>query len=731
MAINSPKNDFAEKHRFLTYADEPDTVYDGSKIMDGSVTTDKLANYAVTTDKIDDESITTVKLDDEIVTVSKLASDVVNAINDFPDVGNGLQLANDMLSAKLGAGMAFDGNGAISLSGGNIDGAVSDWLDDHPEATTTVQDGAITAPKIADENVTLSKLNSNVFGTTNYKIYTIGNALSTNNMFIFLFASVDTPTNVKISFDINKHYVNQWCTLRARIYQNTTSDSKTVTAIDSSTPPTNVSKHYDVEFTSDDITITKLTSVAFFFDRPIAREYDIDIFNVKITVNGYEVVPTGVGTYVDGTKANWLTVTEPEISYVATKKYVQESYGQPKQSIEVTDHLLQRFYNVFDDSSKHKTFGYNIFTDYLATPDKSKDIYFNSKSDRLNIISNVSQVNDVETTTEHVSFYSDAYNVDNCDISLISTKSSVANTLKNVLVIGDSVTSGTGAGSEYGPYQRRFAFLVKEEDIDFSRNSNLLMVGTIGATYTLDYEGQQYQVPVHHEGRSGWSLKDYYSNKTFEQGNPFYDGSLAGECKFSLSKYLERYRTIANDGTRLNIGDPLLGTEITASNINTIDVATPDVIVINLGHNDFYITTTVDQFYNMMLDVAGSIRTDFPNAYIVICSTIPLSYCVHQDFYPNYATVPITNISYRYKYYDITAKWKAFIEANTDSHIQIMPLYNVTPTVDSFKWEVANNETVKSIYYTKNEYGSAHPYSPAHTVFAHQMYGIYKYLQTL
>lgn len=66
MAIDSPKNDFAEKHRFLTYADEPDTVYDGSKILDGSVTTDKIADYAVTTDKIDDESITLGKMDDDV-----------------------------------------------------------------------------------------------------------------------------------------------------------------------------------------------------------------------------------------------------------------------------------------------------------------------------------------------------------------------------------------------------------------------------------------------------------------------------------------------------------------------------------------------------------------------------------------------------------------------------------------------------------------------------------------
>lgn len=41
-----------------------------------------------------------------------------------------------------------------------IDEAVNDWLNDHPEATTTVQDGAITTAKLADGAVTDSKLSS-------------------------------------------------------------------------------------------------------------------------------------------------------------------------------------------------------------------------------------------------------------------------------------------------------------------------------------------------------------------------------------------------------------------------------------------------------------------------------------------------------------------------------------------------------------------------------------------
>lgn len=42
-----------------------------------------------------------------------------------------------------------------------VETAVSNWLDDHPEATTTITDGAVTTAKVADGSVTDAKLASN------------------------------------------------------------------------------------------------------------------------------------------------------------------------------------------------------------------------------------------------------------------------------------------------------------------------------------------------------------------------------------------------------------------------------------------------------------------------------------------------------------------------------------------------------------------------------------------
>lgn len=52
------------------------------------------------------------------------------------------------------------GTSTVSLINGTAtDAQVADWLDAHPEATTTVQDGAITNPKLADKAVSMDKTN--------------------------------------------------------------------------------------------------------------------------------------------------------------------------------------------------------------------------------------------------------------------------------------------------------------------------------------------------------------------------------------------------------------------------------------------------------------------------------------------------------------------------------------------------------------------------------------------
>lgn len=82
--------------------------------------------------------------------------------------------------------------------------------------------------------------------------------------------------------------------------------------------------------------------------------------------------------------------------------------------------------------------------------------------------------------------------------------------------------------------------------------------------------------------------------------NPFYDWDTAiatnGDHAFSLAKYLERYKTLADDGvTRLVVGSTA-GTKITSGQINIYDICRPTHITIELGVNDYRGLTAQEKF---------------------------------------------------------------------------------------------------------------------------------------
>lgn len=78
-----------------------------SAVLNGSITTAKLADLTVTTAKIDADAVTTVKIVDSSVTNAKLASDAVSttkiAANSVtpPKVGTGVVTATDSAGATV------------------------------------------------------------------------------------------------------------------------------------------------------------------------------------------------------------------------------------------------------------------------------------------------------------------------------------------------------------------------------------------------------------------------------------------------------------------------------------------------------------------------------------------------------------------------------------------------------------------------------------------------------
>lgn len=101
--------------------------------------------------------------------------------------------------------------------------------------------------------------------------------------------------------------------------------------------------------------------------------------------------------------------------------------------------------------------------------------------------------------------------------------------------------------------------------------------------------------------------------------NPFFDKDIAKEhdYAFSLSTYINRYKTLQDDGkTRLIVGSTA-GAKITNKNINSIDVCTPTHVTIELGENErWWYTVTAEQTCDDIEKLYEIINTEYPDIKI-------------------------------------------------------------------------------------------------------------------
>lgn len=147
-AIDAATKDWLDNHPEATTTVE-DNSLTNAKLMDGSVNSRVIEDESIATNDIADLAVTTSKIANNAVTADKVVSSAVDGLRTMSTMQPGV--------AKVGAGLAMN-NGALELNGGNIAPAVTAWLNAHPEATTTVQDGAVTTVKLADGAVTDAKL---------------------------------------------------------------------------------------------------------------------------------------------------------------------------------------------------------------------------------------------------------------------------------------------------------------------------------------------------------------------------------------------------------------------------------------------------------------------------------------------------------------------------------------------------------------------------------------------
>lgn len=140
-AIDAATKDWLDNHPEATTTVEDDSITN-VKLKDGSVNSRVIENESITTDDIADLAVTTPKIADDAVDADKIASSAADGLRIMSTTQPGV--------AKVGAGLAMN-DGTLELNGGDIAPAVTAWLNAHPEATTTVQDGSINYPKLASD----------------------------------------------------------------------------------------------------------------------------------------------------------------------------------------------------------------------------------------------------------------------------------------------------------------------------------------------------------------------------------------------------------------------------------------------------------------------------------------------------------------------------------------------------------------------------------------------------
>ena len=303
------------------------------------------------------------------------------------------------------------------------------------------------------------------------------------------------------------------------------------------------------------------------------------------------------------------------------------------------------------------------------------------------------------------------------------------NNRPRILCIGDSITYGElamsledGLSSNHA-YHLLAAELFKKDLLDNNNSGEEpIFLGTMKRSRTMVYNSESYPIVTHHEGRRGWSYSTYMS-----EGSPFYDSETN---MFSINKWLNDYRTMTDNGTRLGIGGGV-GAKITSSNINDIDVCTPTHVLIMLGANG---GQTAEQYQKMVNDI----KSEYPDMIIALAvSDSAGTYfpSLHPTMGDEIAFWVDSNVGTQSGRHDTMYNcMKTLIdtfdnEEYESNDIYVLPFYFVQPTAESCCMrEVPSLVPGFDTYVTK--YGwcpTTHINNIGHASWAYQLYSWLKY----
>lgn len=215
-----------------------------------------------------------------------------------------------------------------------------------------------------------------------------------------------------------------------------------------------------------------------------------------------------------------------------------------------------------------------------------------------------------------------------------------------------TTTTASGSGSSFGnriawdslglgrkiPYGTDYSETSEYEEYTYSEAQRKLIQTTPHGYYHWDYSEELWQYlkskrPTYFEGLDIFEASEAdksaidlaMENLLDFPDNPFFDRNTAretGSYAFSLKRYLERYRTLEEDGkTRLTVGSTA-GERITDNNIDNIDVCVPTHITIELGENDrWWYPNDPDQTVSDIQLMMQAIHSEYPAIHVGFLTT--------------------------------------------------------------------------------------------------------------
>ena len=462
---------------------------------------------------------------------------------------------------------------------------------------------------------------------------------------------------------------------------------------------------------------SKVTSVKLIY----RGTFDVELYDIFIVSDGVRYEVTDLNP--ECTLISDITDIQANKELV-TQDYLHNNYNK-RYKKDFTLPFPNTIYAVDSEKNRHCV---PIFIDYLygdwGMPNEER-ILFSSGDDRVYMEAQEDLTN-MQVKTETLSFTSEALNVADVNFKKVSIPESQENGDLRILIIGDSVTAGAITQQQYWSYA---AELFAKEDLIRNRTSKVKFLGTNKfSSREVTYGTKTKTFEAGACGVSSWALSNWLGSDNNGTVNGFtYTDN--GEVKFSILKWIERYRNYDDNLNKLEIGDSNIGTMITSENIDKVVCCTPNIVYINSTHNGGSI-----EEHEKMINI---IRSEIPDCKIIIGSPMPLcgswwykEKYLNKDWLSRGLSLP--NYGGQSSYISARLKqlnnWVAKEKQNSDKWFYFMPQCVTMPSIESFEYDTVMCGTKEMKRVTSQALPREHPGTHTHRIWGYELYCLLKYI---